>query len=176
MSYSAYMSATKGYDLSLFETSGTAAKKPEPKKVKKRQPANRIVEIPEFTVEAGQRRKHNFAALAFGFVFAAIVAIVVGVMIHGQVQLAELNQEIAAKGKELEESRSAYIQLEAQQKTSLSTTTVEKIARTELGMSKATSQQKQYISLADSDKAEIFAEDEGTVFNEAGEYIDSMVS
>ena len=176
MSYSAYMSATRGYDLSLFETSGTAAKKPAPKKVKKRPANNRIVELPEAVEETGQRRQHNFAALAFGFILASIIVVVVGVIIHGQVQLAELNQKITAANTELETSRSEYIPLQAKVDASLSTATVEEYARTNLGMSRATNQQKRYISLADSDKAEIFSEDEGIVFDEVGEYFGSMLS
>ena len=176
MSYSAYMTASRDYDLGLFETSGTAAKKSTPKKAKKRQVTNNIVELPDVTPEAGQRRKHNVVSLVFGFVIASIIVVVVGMMIHGRVQLAELNQEIALAKAQLENSRSEYVQLQAKVDASLSTATVEEYARTQLGMSKATNQQKQYISLADSDKAEIFAEDEGTVFDEMGEYLGSMLS
>lgn len=176
MSYSAYMTASRDYDLSLFETSGTAAKKSAPKKVKKRQFADNIVELPDVTADGSQRRKHNVAALVFGFVLASIIVVIVGVIIHGQVQLAELNQKITAANIELENSRSDYIQIQARVDASLSTATVEEYARTQLGMSKATNQQKQYISLADSDKAEIFAEDEGTVFDEMGDYLGSMLS
>ena len=85
-------------------------------------------------------------------------------MIHGQVQLAELNQEITQAQTSLEHSRSEYVQIKSSVEASLSTTVVEEIARTELGMIKATNQQKEYISLSDGDKAQIFAEDEGNIF------------
>lgn len=164
MAYSAYMTAGRGYDLSLFETSGTAAKSPAPKKVKKRQYNNNIVELPDIDESAVPRRKHNVAGLVFGFAMAAIIAVVVGIIIHGQVQLAELNQQITQAQADLETSRSEYVQIQTRIDASLSTATVEEYARNVLGMSKATNQQKEYISLCDGDKAEIFAGDDNSLF------------
>lgn len=177
MAYSSYVTAGRGYDLSLFETSGTAAKSPAPKKVKKKQyNRNNIVELPDAVEDKSLRRKHNVAGLMFGFVIASIIVVMVGAIIHGQVQLAELNQEITDAQTELAQSRSEYVQIQARVDASLSTATVEEFARTQLGMEKATNQQKEYISLSEGDKAEIFTEDEGTVFDEVGEYFGSMLS
>lgn len=164
MAYSAYMTASRGYDLSLFETSGTAAKSPVPKKVKKKQYRNNIVELPEVDEASAPKRKHNVAGLMFGFVLAGIIAVIVGVMIHGQVQLAELNQQITQRRAELETSRSEYVQLQTRIDSSLSTATVEEYARNVLGMSKATNQQKEYISLCEGDCAEILSGDDNSLF------------
>jgi len=172
MAYSSYVTAGRGYDLSLFETSGTAAKRPvATKAVKKKQQKNNIVVLPDVVEDKALRRKHNVAGLIFGFIMASIIVVVVGIMIHGQVQLAEINQEITAAQAELENSRSEYIQIQARVDASLSTATVEEYARTQLGMEKASNQQKEYISLAESEKARIFAQDEGVVFDESGKYL-----
>lgn len=165
MAYSSYVTASRGYDLSLFETSGTAAKAPALKKVKKKQYSrNNVVELPEMAEDVSLRRKHNVAGLVFGFAIASVIALVVGIIIHGQVQLAELNQEITAAQANLETSRSEYVQIQAGVDASMSTAVVEAYARDELGMKKATNQQKEYISLTDGDKGEIFAEGEGKIF------------
>ena len=171
MAYSAYMTAGRGYDLSLFETSGTAARTPAPKKVKKKQ-YSKIVEFPEINEETAPRRKHNVAALALGFVLATIVAVVVGIMIHGQVQLAEVNQQITKAQSDLETSRSEYVQINSRIDASLSTAMVEEYARNVLGMTKATNQQKEYICLTEGDKAEIFNEGEESIFVGIAEYFD----
>lgn len=176
MAYSAYSSASRGYDLSLFETSGTAARELAPKKVKKKTVKNNIVELPDVIEDVSLRRKHNVAALLFGFVMSSIIVVMVGVIIHGQVQLAELNQKITEAQQILTNSQGEYVQIQARVDASLSTATVEEFARTELGMEKATSQQKEYISLSEGDKAEIFTEDEGTIFGEMGDYVSSMLS
>ena len=164
MAYSAYMTAGRGYDLSLFETSGTAARRPAAQKAKRKQYNNNIVELPDTMDASLPRRKHNVAGLVFGFVMATVIAVVVGVIIHGQVQLAELNQQITQAQIDLEQSRSEFVQIQTRIDASLSTATVEEYARNVLGMSKATSQQKEYISLCEGDKAEIFTEDENSLF------------
>ena len=166
MAYSSYVTASRGYDLSLFETSGTAAKATAPKKVKKKQyNRNNVVELPDMAEYGNQRRKHNVVGLVFGFALASVIALVVGIIIHGQVQLAELNQQITTAHADLETSRSEYVQLQASVDASVSTAAVEAYARDELGMIKATNQQKEYISLSGGDKGEIFAEGEGKIFD-----------
>ena len=165
MAYSSYLTAGRDYDLSLFETSGTAARRPAPKKVKKKAyNKNNIVELPDLPVETAQRRKHNVAALVCGFFMATVIAVIVGIMIHGQVQLAELNQEITRAKSDLETSRSEYVQLQTKIDSSLSTAMVEKYAKDVLGMTKATNQQKEYISLSEGDKAEILSGNDNSLF------------
>ena len=167
MAYSSYVTAYRGYDLTLFETSGTAAKAPAPKKVKKKQyiGKNNVVELPDVIEDKSLRRKHNVVGLVFGFALASVIALVVGIIIHGQVQLAELNQEITVAQANLETSRSEFVQIQAGVDASMSTAAVEAYARDELGMMKATNQQKEYISLSGGDKGEIFAEGEGKIFD-----------
>lgn len=176
MAYSAYMTGNRGYDLSLFETSGTAARKPAPKKTKKRQHKNNIVALPEVKADKASRRKHNVGGLVAGFVMATVIAVIVGVIIHGQVQLAEINQQIAIAEKELNNKQSEYVQMQARVEAFLSTAAIEECARTQLGMAKATNQQKEYISLSGGDKAEIYTETKSNIFTEIGDFFGSLWS
>lgn len=175
MAYSATLNS-RGYDLSLFETSGSTAKKPEPKKVKKKQAKNNIVALHEITVEKGQRRKHNVGSLVLGFIMAGIITVIVGFMIHGQVQLAEINQQITTAQTELDHSKSEYVQMQARVEAFLSTSAVEKYASTQLGMTKATNQQKEYISLSQGDKAEIYTQSSDNIFTRIGDFFGSLWS
>ncbi len=175
MAYSAYMTRDRGYDLSLFETSGTAARKPETKKVKKKQ-YNNILEMPGVSADQSQRRKHNVGSLIVGFAVAGVIAIIIGVIIHGQVQLAEINQKITTAQQTLTEKESEHNQMQARVEGLLSTAAIEECARNELGMSKATNQQKEYISLETGDKAEIYTQENSNIFTEIGDLLSSLWS
>ena len=175
MSYSACLNS-RGYDLSLFETSGSTARKPEPKVAKKKQHKNNVVAFQEVTVDKGQRRKHNVGSLVIGFLMAGVIAVVVGIMIHGQVQLAEINQQITTAQTQLDHTKSEYVQMQARVEAFLSTASVEEYARTQLGMSKATNQQKEYISLSQGDKAEIYTESSDNIFTRIGDFFGSLWS
>ncbi|MBQ4568451.1 MAG: septum formation initiator family protein [Ruminococcus sp.] len=178
MAYSAYAAQSRGYDLSLFETSGTAARKPSVKKTKKKTYAhkNNIVELPEMNVDKTLRRKHNPASLIAGFVMVGVIAVIVGIIIHGQVQLAEINQQIATAQQVLTEKESEHNQMQARVEGFLSTAAVEECARTELGMAKATNQQKEYISLETGDKAEVYIQENSNIFTKIGDFLGSLWS
>lgn len=176
MAYSAYMPSDRGYDLSLFETQGTSAPKPSPARARKRKPKNNIVELHTMEFDKESRRKHNVFGLVCGFAMAAVIVLVVGFMIHGQVRLAELNQQIAAAETTLAHSVSEYTQMQAKVEASLSTAVVEEYARTQLGMTKATNQQKEYITLSHGDKAEVFTNSGDNVFSAIGDFFGSLWS
>lgn len=176
MAYGTYGTTDRGYDLSFFETQGTAARKTAPVKQKKKQPKAKVVKMSEFQYDQAPRRKHNFASLAVGFVIAVVVASIVGVIIHGHVQVAELNEQIASAQVELEHRQSEYIQMSAKVEGFLSTAAVEDYARTQLGMTKATNQQKEYISLSQGDKAVVYDDAQTNVFTEIGAFFESLWS
>ena len=69
-------------------------------------------------------------AVIFGIAFAFIVVSI----IHGQVQLTELNQEIANAKTQLAEQQSVYTQLQMKVDSSISTAVVEEYARDNLNM------------------------------------------
>lgn len=176
MAYGTYGTADRGYDLSLFETQGTAARKTAPAKQKKKQPKAKVVKMAEFNYDKASRRKHNYGAIAVGVVLAVIVVAIVGVIIHGNAQVAELNEQIASAQVDLDHAKSEYIQMSAKVESSLSTAAVEEYARTQLGMTKATNQQKEYISLSQGDKAVVYSDKNANVFTEIGDFFESLWS
>ncbi|MBQ9742583.1 MAG: hypothetical protein IJV88_02785 [Ruminococcus sp.] len=176
MAYSAYKYSDRGYDLSLFETEGTSAPKPAPARARKKKPENNIVLLHQMEFDKASRRKHNVAGLVWGFMMAAVIVLIVGVMIHGQVRLAELNQQINAAETTLSHRVSEYTQMQAKVEASLSTAVVEEYARTELGMQKATNQQKEYITLSHGDKAEVYTQSSESIFTVVGNFFDSLWS
>ena len=90
--------------------------------------------------------------------FALAVVVVVSLIIHGQVQLTELNQQISNAQNNLEEQQSLYTQLEMKVDASISTSVVEDYAQNNLGMTKVENSQKEFIALSEGDKVEIFDE------------------
>lgn len=176
MAYGTYGVNDRGYDLSLFETQGTAARKTAPAKQTRKQPKAKVVKMPEFSYDKAQKRKHNFASLAVGAVVMLVIVAVVGIVLHGYAQVSELNEQIADAQILLEHKQSEYIQMSAKVEASLSTAAVEEYARTQLGMTKATNQQKEYISLSQGDKAVVYSDEGANVFTEIGDFFESLWS
>lgn len=177
MAYGTYMNTDRDYDLSLFESEGNAArKKKAAPKTAQRVKKNNVIElnVPEY--DKSERRKHNVGSIVLGFAVAAVIVLCVGFIIKGQAELTELNQQIASAQVTLEETKSEYTQMQAKMEASFSTAAIEKYAREELGMSKATSQQKEYISLSEGDKAEVYTQKESNLFTEIGEFLGSLWS
>ena len=79
----------------------------------------------------------------------------VAVIIIGQVQLTELNQQIINKRAQLNNAQSTYTQNQMAIQSNHSTTDIENFAKDKLGMSKAENAQKEFVSLSKGDKAEI---------------------
>lgn len=176
MAYGAYMDTDRGYDLSLFESEGNAARKKKAAPKAAQSKKNNVIALTTPKYDKSQRRKHNISSIIIGFVCAAVITLCVGFIIKGQVELTELNQEIASAKVQLEEVKSEYTQMQAKMEASLSTAAIEKYAQEELGMSKATAQQKEYISLSEGDKAEVYTEKESNVFTEIGDFLGSLWS
>ncbi|MDO5123591.1 MAG: septum formation initiator family protein [Eubacteriales bacterium] len=177
MAYGSYAVGNRDYDLSLFESvRGTAVPKTAPVKKKRAKAQNNIIELPEIQVDKSQRKKHNVSGLVFGFVMAAVVAVAVGLIISGQVRLAELNQEIVSAETKLAHTQSVQTQMQAKIESTLSADAVEKCAKEKLNMVKATNSQKEYISLSQGDKAQVFSDGNATVFEAIGETVSSLWS
>ena len=171
-----YMDADRGYDLSLFESEGNAARKKKAAVRKPQAKKNNVIELNMPEYDKAERRKHNIGSIVLGFVCAAVITLCVGFIIKGQVELTELNQQIASAQVKLEETKSEYTQMQAKMEASLSTAAIEKYAQEHLGMSKATAQQKEYISLAEGDKAEVYLQKKSNVFTEMGDFFSSLWS
>lgn len=143
----AFMYNKESYDMSLFETEVVNEEEKE-KEIKLKK---------EFEEEAKkeQLKRNKIENVIKGVACGGIVAIMLGCVIVKQAQLTELNQQIANANKTLEEQQSLYIQTQMKVESKYSSAVVEESAQSELGMSRADSYQKEYISLSEGDKAEV---------------------
>lgn len=120
-----------------------------------------------------KRRKSNFLRIAAGVVFGLIAAVIIASIIHGQVQLTELNQEIIDARVTLSELQSRHTELEMKIAESISSDEVSKYATDVLNMSKATVSQKEFITLREGDKAEVILKEDKNIFER---FIDAITS
>lgn len=123
-----------------------------------------------------RKRRSQFGRIALGVVLGAAVVFIVVSIILGQVQLTELNQEIADAKATLAEQQSVYTQLEMKVDSSISTTVVEDYAKNNLNMNKANNSQKEFVNLSTEDKAEVTLSADKNIFETIAEAISSLWS
>lgn len=178
----AYDNRNAAYDLSLFDdtadySSGSAAPKRREDEVHKKQTKKRaksnVLTLPEKELEKNRRRRHNPLKLALGTVGGLAAALVIGIIIVGQVQLTELNQKIVTAQQTLEDAQSIYTQNQMKLEGSLSNADIEQYAEEVLGMTKATNAQKEFVTLSGGDKAEISSQQDENIFTR---FIDSIIN
>lgn len=164
----AYENRNAAYDLSLFDdgneyVSGSAVPKRKEeihKKQVKRKRKNNVVRLPKEELQKNRRRRHNKLKIALGTAGGVAAALVIGIIIVGQVRLTELNQEVITAKETLANAQSVYTQTQMKLESKLSTSDIEKYAENTLGMTKATNTQKEFVTLAGGDKAEVSAAQE----------------
>ena len=149
----AYDNTTAAYSLDLFRES-TDTKLQEKKKTEKKS-KNKVVTLPQEALLKIRRRHHNPFKVFVGAVTGAVITAIVALIIVGQVQLTELNQQIISTKAELSTAQSTNTQRNMAIQSKLSSSDIEDYAREKLGMTKATNAQKEYVSLSKGDKAEI---------------------
>ena len=177
----AYENRNAAYDLSLFDdtnyTSGSTAPERHKKEVhkkdtkKKTGKTNKVVTLPQEELNKIRRRKHNPLKLAVGSIGGMAVALVIGFIIVGQVQLTELNQEIISAKATLADCQSIYTQNQMKVESELSNAELEEYAANVLGMTKAANAQKEFVTLSGGDKAEVSAQQSENLFTQ---FIDSI--
>ncbi|MBQ1839139.1 MAG: hypothetical protein II127_05935 [Ruminococcus sp.] len=169
----AYENRNAAYDLSLFDEelnfSAAAPKRHQDDEAqrqgrKKHRQHHQVVRLPEEELNKIRRRRHNPVRLALGAAGAAAVTFIIGVIIVGQVQLTELNQQIITAEQTLANTESVYIQNQMKVEASHSHAEIEKYATEVLGMTKASNAQKEFVALENSDKAEVSAQPESNIF------------
>ena len=164
----AYENRKAAYDVSLFDDSsdyvpGSAAperKEEVHKKQERKRRKNNVVSLPKEELQKNRRRRHNKFKIALGTVSGAAATIIIGIIIVGQVRLTELNQEVITAKETLANAQSVYTQTQMKLESKLSTSDIEKYAEDKLGMTKATNTQKEFVTLAGGDKAEVSASQE----------------
>ena len=155
----AYENRNAAYDLSLFDdstdyVSGTAVperKEEVHKKQERKRRKNNVVSLPKEELQKNRRRKHNKFKLALGTAGGAVAAVVIGIIIVGQVRLTELNQEVITAKETLANAQSVYTQTQMKLESKLSTSDIEKYAE---------DTQKEFVTLSGGDKAEVSATQE----------------
>lgn len=158
------------YDLSLFEDENSYSVPQSTKKrnkaaagtAKKKPTAERNEEK---SASKGQRKKYSPLKVLGTAVAGLFVVGALATIIMGQAQLTELNRSIDTKTEELKQKKSQYTQLDMNVRSRYSTAIVEDYAKDELGMSKATNYQKEFVNLSEGDKAEILTEDGQNIFS-----------
>ena len=150
---------TAAYDLSLFDTS---AEKIKVKKKVKAKPE--VVKLPEKELHKIRFRKHNLLKLIGGITAVLTITALVITIIMGQVQLTELNQEIITAQNTLADQQSVYRQTQMDVQSKLSTAEIQQYAESQLGMTKASNTQMEFIQLSAGDKAEIAEVSDGGFF------------
>ncbi len=163
----AFMYNKEAYDISLFETEEINVEENKETKLTKEQE--------EAIENAKLKRVRLFSVLKYGLPASALVALVV-CMILGQVQLTELNQQISNAQTDLEEQQSIYIQAQMKVEAKYSSALVEESAQADLGMSRADTYQKEYISLAEGDKAEVSTSGGDNIFEAIANAISGLWS
>ena len=171
------------YDLTLFETPYDAPVARRKKKASEDAAVSEggAQESQENTRGSGKRvktarRKRNFGRIAIGVILGVAVMPMIASIIHGQVRLTELNQEIIDARSELAEKQSVYTQLEMKVDSSVSTTVVENYAKDHLAMNKANNSQKEFVNLSDGDKAEVSMSEDKNIFERIGDALASIWS
>ena len=181
----AYGNHNAAYDLNLFDDElnfSTAAPKrreeetPRKQTKKKQSHRNKVVTLPEEELNKIRRRKHNPVKLAIGSAAALVVTFVIGVIIVGQVQLTELNQQIISAEHDLANAESIYIQNQMKVESTLSDAEIEKYATEVLGMTKASNAQKEFVALESGDKAEVSAQQDSNIITRFFESLSNLWS
>lgn len=160
------------YDLSLFEDDGkkyTTVPQSTRKKTKSGANAAKKKTVADKAADnnaqKGQRKKYSPLKVLGTAVAGVFVVGALATIIMGQAQLTELNRSIDKKTEELKQKDSQYTQLDMNVRSRYSTAIVEEYAKDELGMSKATNYQKEFVNLSEGDKAEVLTEESQNIFS-----------
>ena len=94
-------------------------------------------------------------------------------MIHNE---PSVFQEIITAQATLEDAQSIYTQNEMKIEANLSNEDIEKYATDVLGMTKASNTQKEFVSLSEGDKAEVFEQKDDNLFTQFIESIKNLWS
>lgn len=179
-----YSRSSLAYDFTLFEDDGRAQARgkrardraAESESDPKQNTGGETGSEREGSVKRVRRRKSNFVRIAAAVVFGAAVVFIVASIIHGQVQLTELNQEIVEAKAQLAEQQSVYTQLQMKVDSNISTSAVEEYAKDKLKMSKAANSQKEFVNLSEGDKAEVSMSSDKNIFEAIADAFASLWS
>lgn len=166
----AFTKSNVAYDLSLFDETDSSAAKALPQ-VEKNKKTKQVLTLPEEEIHKIRRRKHNPLKMVAGLVAGITVTLVIATIVVGQVRITELNSQIIDARAALAENESVYTQTEMSLQSKLTTSDIEKYAENQLGMTKASNTQKEFVTLSGGDKAEVTFQRSENLFTQ---FIDSI--
>lgn len=121
----------------------------EVKEEPKAEKVTNIIELPGQLLRQSRRKRVKPLRAVATAVGVLMICGVLGTVIHGQVQLTELNEEILTATAQLSEAQSVELQLQYAADQNMSTAQLEEYASEQLGMQKINPGQITYIGLAD---------------------------
>ncbi len=147
------------YDLSLFEPD--ASKKTD-KKETVREP--KVITLENSSSDRLHKHKRNPVVILGVAALMAVFSAICGTILYYDVEINELNEQILDADQTIvnQENLSAQYKLKIDSK--LTPEIVKDYAENKLGMSKANAAQKEFVSLADGDKAEVIRSDKKDTF------------
>ena len=138
--------AERVYNFERFSPREVVAEVKEEPKAEK---VTNIIELPGQLLRQSRRKRVKPLRAVATAVGVLLVCGVLGTVIHGQVQLTELNEEILEASAQLSEAQSVELQLQYAADQNMSTAQLEEYASEQLGMQKINPGQITYIGLAD---------------------------
>lgn len=138
--------AERVYNFERFSPREVVAEVKEEPKAEK---VTNIIELPGQLLRQSRRKRVKPLRAVATAVGVLLVCGVLGTVIHGQVQLTELNEEILEATAQLSEAQSVELQLQYAADQNMSTAQLEEYASEQLGMQKINPGQITYIGLAD---------------------------
>lgn len=183
--------ASYGYDFSRFEDKdtrglryerdGNAAREvmpiEDPRRRESERPErkNNVIEIPKEELEKSRRVKLSpFKVFTRSFFFLVIFGSVI-MLVFNQVQLTELTDQIHTETKALSEAQALEVQLEMKTTEKINSAQIEEYARGQLGMTKISENQVEYMNMATEDKGIVLElSQDGNIFQRAIEKVKSV--
>ena len=138
--------AERVYNFERFSPREVVAEVKEEPKAEK---VTNIIELPGQLLRQSRRKRVKPLRAVATAVGVLMICGVLGTVIHGQVQLTELNEEILTATAQLSEAQSVELRLQYAADQNMSTAQLEEYASEQLGMQKINPGQITYIGLAD---------------------------
>ena len=151
------------YDLSLFEPEPAAAPAEEVRAVKVKNDG-KVIRLETEEYERSQRRKRNPIVILSVSLLTLAVAAVFSWIVYNNVVINELNEKIIDANSVIENQQNLEAQYQLKIDRKLTDSKVQEYAEQKLGMVRANSAQKQFVSLTDGDKGEVIRGDEKQSF------------
>ncbi len=151
------------YDLSLFEPE-TTKKKNKKQEPKTQAAESKVIRLDQDAVEKSQKRKRNPVIILGVSLLTTVVAAVSALIVYNNVLINELNEKIISANDTIVNQNNLEAQYQLKIDSKLTNEKVQEYAENKLGMTKANTAQKEFVSLTDGDKGEVVQGEENDSF------------